>query len=349
MAGLIGSFSFCSAQMLYVETSILELQKEAAAMRTNILYSALISGLLATVGLMATPDQSFAERYSSSPSENPHRYQPRADNPRADRSRTDSPRVNRSRADRPRTDSARVNRPRADRPRTDSARVNRPRADRRRTGSARVNRPRADRPRTDSTRVNRSSTDRSRTDSTRANRSRTDRSRVVRPRVNRPRADGPRVVRPRSDRYRYDHDRYRSKRSYRPWRHIPGYRYYREPWYTYPRRHYYPRYHHFYRDDDFWGWLAFTAITLAIIDSLNEQQQREHELAMYEALQAPMGETIQWRDGSTSGSVTVIREGTSSKGRYCREYTQEVKIGGESQQAYGTACRNPDGSWEIMD
>ena len=62
MAGLIGSFSFCSAQMLYVETSILELQKEAAAMRTNILYSALISGLLATVGLMATPDQSFAER-----------------------------------------------------------------------------------------------------------------------------------------------------------------------------------------------------------------------------------------------------------------------------------------------
>lgn len=34
--------------------------------------------------------------------------------------------------------------------------------------------------------------------------------------------------------------------------------------------------------------------------------------------------------------------------RYCREYQQEITIGGKTKQAYGTACRQPDGSWEIV-
>lgn len=147
---------------------------------------------------------------------------------------------------------------------------------------------------------------------------------------------------------RYDDNRRWSSPPYRTWRFAPPYRYYGGPRYGYPNHYYYPRYRHYYRGDNFLGWLAFTAITLAIIDSLNEQQQREHEQSLHEALQAPVGETIRWKDADASGSVTVIREGTSSEGRYCREYSQAVKIGGESQQAYGTACRNPDGSWEII-
>ena len=35
--------------------------------------------------------------------------------------------------------------------------------------------------------------------------------------------------------------------------------------------------------------------------------------------------------------------------QYCREYTKTVTIGGRQQQAYGTACYQPDGSWEIVD
>ncbi|PLY14274.1 MAG: hypothetical protein C0631_11465 [Sedimenticola sp.] len=158
----------------------------------------------------------------------------------------------------------------------------------------------------------------------------------------------------RSNRSR-DKQRYGTQRRHRPdppsrYRHYnPRYRYYGKPWSLSPNRHYYPRHRHYYRDNDFWGWLGFTAITLAIIDNLNESQQRQHELALRGALKAPVGETIRWNDRAASGSVTVIREGTSSEGRYCREYTQQVDIGGESQQVYGTACRNRDGSWEIMD
>jgi surface antigen len=43
-----------------------------------------------------------------------------------------------------------------------------------------------------------------------------------------------------------------------------------------------------------------------------------------------------------------VREGTSESGKYCREFQQTVTIGGKTEQAYGTACRQPDGSWQIV-
>lgn len=33
---------------------------------------------------------------------------------------------------------------------------------------------------------------------------------------------------------------------------------------------------------------------------------------------------------------------------YCREFTKVVNVGGQAQSAYGQACRQPDGSWEIV-
>jgi surface antigen len=33
---------------------------------------------------------------------------------------------------------------------------------------------------------------------------------------------------------------------------------------------------------------------------------------------------------------------------YCREYTRSVTIGNRAQDAYGTACQQPDGSWKIV-
>jgi surface antigen len=31
----------------------------------------------------------------------------------------------------------------------------------------------------------------------------------------------------------------------------------------------------------------------------------------------------------------------------CREYAMNATIGGQTEQVYGTACRQPDGSWQI--
>lgn len=33
---------------------------------------------------------------------------------------------------------------------------------------------------------------------------------------------------------------------------------------------------------------------------------------------------------------------------YCREFTQVINVGGYLQNAYGTACLQPDGSWEVV-
>lgn len=37
-----------------------------------------------------------------------------------------------------------------------------------------------------------------------------------------------------------------------------------------------------------------------------------------------------------------------SEQTYCREYTQQVRIDGQIQESYGTACLQPDGSWRVV-
>lgn len=36
------------------------------------------------------------------------------------------------------------------------------------------------------------------------------------------------------------------------------------------------------------------------------------------------------------------------RGRYCREYQAPVTVGSRTQESYGTACLQPDGSWEVV-
>jgi surface antigen len=73
--------------------------------------------------------------------------------------------------------------------------------------------------------------------------------------------------------------------------------------------------------------------------------------ATHQAYDAPVGETISWRnpDSGNYGNITPTRDGYSSSGRYCREYQQTIYVGGKKESGYGTACRQPDGSWEIVD
>ncbi len=131
---------------------------------------------------------------------------------------------------------------------------------------------------------------------------------------------------------------------------VPGnrVRWYRDVVVVRPYGHWYPGYAHYHHDDDAWKWLAFTAITLGVLDYLNEAQQRQHEAAQVSAATAPIGERIIWQEGGASGSVTAVREGSTTSGRYCREFQHEVTVGGRTEQAYGTACRNPDGSWQVV-
>jgi surface antigen len=62
------------------------------------------------------------------------------------------------------------------------------------------------------------------------------------------------------------------------------------------------------------------------------------------------GQTATWSnpDSGNSGTVTPTRTYQAADGSYCREYQQTVSVGGKTQEAYGRACRQPDGSWKIV-
>lgn len=128
----------------------------------------------------------------------------------------------------------------------------------------------------------------------------------------------------------------------------PRIRRYRDVVVIRPHGHLYPGYGRYRTDDDAYRWLAFSAITLKVLDSLDQAQERAHEAAQVRATAAPLGETVIWQQGGAAGSVTAVREGTSTLGRYCREFQQAVTVGGRTEQAYGTACQQPDGAWEIV-
>lgn len=65
---------------------------------------------------------------------------------------------------------------------------------------------------------------------------------------------------------------------------------------------------------------------------------------------SPTGRSSEWvnPDNGHSGTVMPTRTYRADNGRYCREFQQTVTIDGRRQRAYGTACRQPDGTWEIV-
>ncbi len=64
----------------------------------------------------------------------------------------------------------------------------------------------------------------------------------------------------------------------------------------------------------------------------------------------PSQQTIAWQnpDYGTAYQVTPVRTFQANDGRYCREYQALATVGGRREQTYGTACRTPDGDWQIM-
>jgi surface antigen len=64
----------------------------------------------------------------------------------------------------------------------------------------------------------------------------------------------------------------------------------------------------------------------------------------------PVGRTGAWvnPDSGHSGTVTPRRTFESRRGETCRDYETTVTIDGRTESATGTACRQRDGRWMIM-
>lgn len=85
--------------------------------------------------------------------------------------------------------------------------------------------------------------------------------------------------------------------------------------------------------------------------SLDRADQLAAAKAEHTAYAAPLGQPIAWNNPESghSGTITPIREGQDQGGNYCREFQQTIVVNGKNEQATGAACRQPDGTWKLMD
>jgi surface antigen len=84
------------------------------------------------------------------------------------------------------------------------------------------------------------------------------------------------------------------------------------------------------------------------LDNRDKQLAAQAAQRAFEQNQA--GQPSVWNnpDSGNSGSITPTKTYQLASGQYCRQYQQTIVVGGEQQQAYGTACRQPDGTWQIQ-
>lgn len=62
----------------------------------------------------------------------------------------------------------------------------------------------------------------------------------------------------------------------------------------------------------------------------------------------PDNQVSQWRNPNTNTVYNVTPTNTyqTSAGTYCREFKTVAIIDGQQETVYGTACRQPDGTWK---
>lgn len=65
----------------------------------------------------------------------------------------------------------------------------------------------------------------------------------------------------------------------------------------------------------------------------------------------PVGKPAYWQNERTGATYTVtpVRNVSVGHNPYCREYRTVANVGGKTQQIYGTACRQPDGAWKVVE
>lgn len=100
--------------------------------------------------------------------------------------------------------------------------------------------------------------------------------------------------------------------------------------------------------------LAIAAGTIAgalIGGSIGKNMDDNDRARMAMALERnDVNQPAYWHNARTGANYEVIpvRNVQRRGNRYCREYRTVADIGGKKQQLYGTACRQPDGSWKAV-
>jgi len=94
------------------------------------------------------------------------------------------------------------------------------------------------------------------------------------------------------------------------------------------------------------------AVAGAIIgNAIGKSMDTTDKLKMTQALEThAVGQPAYWTNTKSGTTYTVVPvKNVSYEGNpYCREYQTTAIVAGKKQQVYGTACRQPDGTWKIV-
>ena len=105
------------------------------------------------------------------------------------------------------------------------------------------------------------------------------------------------------------------------------------------------------------GWAIALGILFGAVigDQIGAQLDERDRLLAAQNLQYSLestkdGAVTTWQNPNSGngGAATPTTTVVKSDGTPCREFTTEIQVGGETQQGYGTACRQADGSWKIQ-
>jgi surface antigen len=88
-----------------------------------------------------------------------------------------------------------------------------------------------------------------------------------------------------------------------------------------------------------------------IADYFTDDDKEMAGAATHDSLEnKPDGQASVWQNPNSgnSGSATPNETYYQADGTPCRNFTQSVTAGGQTRSNVGTACRAPDGTWQIQ-
>lgn len=97
------------------------------------------------------------------------------------------------------------------------------------------------------------------------------------------------------------------------------------------------------------GALVGGVIGSSIGTGLDNRSKEAALAAEYNALErGSAGQPVAWQGTNGTYGQVVPQQPYQVGSQNCRRYTQTIYIDGSPQEASGTACRNPDGTWQTL-
>jgi surface antigen len=85
--------------------------------------------------------------------------------------------------------------------------------------------------------------------------------------------------------------------------------------------------------------------------TMDKVDRQENARTQFQTLEyGKSGQPTSWYNPDSGNSGTYVAQPAfkDDSGKYCREFTQKIVVGGKAEEGYGTACRQADGTWKIV-